>query len=367
MKPSAVQSYFASVQAFRGVAAVLVLLFHIDLACRLKWGFSYFDGLFAFGYCGISFFFVLSGFIIFTIHEKDLGKPQQFNRYLRKRVIRIYPTYWLILTIFILGQIVLPQFANEKNYSVWRVLASYALFPQDNLPILGVAWTLVFEVFFYLLFGLFILFSFKRIFLCLVLLFLFWSALSVYRYYLVLQAGHEVWVFPWSFIFNAYHFNFLMGILVAVLLKRIQCSWTTIYGGLVFTVVLFFLTVACEEYLQKKLTSLHSVFTYGTLSAFLLFFTLQWEKRKKVVIPRSIELVGDASYVLYLVHVPAITVCFVLLPKVFPLNEMSVVVKTFGATLISIFLIVFSIVFYRSLEEPLLLYLRKKFLISNKG
>ena len=56
-----------SIQVFRGLAALLVLLFHASLIVEKS---KYFDQtsietIFHFGDAGVDFFFVLSGFIIY--------------------------------------------------------------------------------------------------------------------------------------------------------------------------------------------------------------------------------------------------------------------------------------------------------------
>jgi len=54
-----------------------------------------------FGHAGVDFFFVLSGFIIFFVHGKDIGKPSRLPHYVWRRFIRIYPVYWAVTLISI--------------------------------------------------------------------------------------------------------------------------------------------------------------------------------------------------------------------------------------------------------------------------
>ena len=89
-----------SVQVFRGLAALLVVLFHGTQFISRKFGVAPLGGLFFFGFAGLHLFFVLSGYIIYFIHRPDIGLPRRFFGFARKRIIRIYPAYWAILRCF---------------------------------------------------------------------------------------------------------------------------------------------------------------------------------------------------------------------------------------------------------------------------
>jgi peptidoglycan/LPS O-acetylase OafA/YrhL len=49
--------------------------------------------------------------------------------------------------------LVIPGFANNKDLSWEKVIVSLLLIPQNDKPILDVGWTLIYEVYFYLLFS----------------------------------------------------------------------------------------------------------------------------------------------------------------------------------------------------------------------
>jgi exopolysaccharide production protein ExoZ len=110
---------------------------------------------FSFGHAGVDFFFVLSGFIITYVHRADIGNPRRLNQYLWKRVTRIYPLYWFVTAIVL----IFASFSAEKlaRLDAWHVIASLALIPHAREPLLGVAWTLQYEMLFYLTFAIAIL------------------------------------------------------------------------------------------------------------------------------------------------------------------------------------------------------------------
>src|SRR5665213_484275 len=135
------------IQAARGAAALLVVFYHAGRMLSLNQyvGNDPLDGLFSFGHAGVDFFFVLSGFIIYFVHHKDLNSPQRVSRYAWRRFVRIYPIYWVVT----LGAIALAVAGHHNDISVQRITASFFLLPQAEDPIVGVAWTLEHEVLFY--------------------------------------------------------------------------------------------------------------------------------------------------------------------------------------------------------------------------
>lgn len=86
---------FSSLQLWRGLAALLVVLFHTSLIFTLEkyWGADPMKGLFSFGAAGVEMFFVISGFIILHVHWGDIGVPGKLPGFLKKRFVRIICPY----------------------------------------------------------------------------------------------------------------------------------------------------------------------------------------------------------------------------------------------------------------------------------
>jgi hypothetical protein len=107
LQPAAVHTprkVFASLQAGRALAALLVVLLHLGLIIADA---KYFDvpwvgTPFRWGDAGVEFFFVLSGFIITSAHAGDISRPSRLIPYLQRRAIRIYPPYWIVFALVFL-------------------------------------------------------------------------------------------------------------------------------------------------------------------------------------------------------------------------------------------------------------------------
>lgn len=149
------QGKLLGIQAARGAAALLVVLYHAAKMIALPQyaGRIGFGGALSFGHAGVDFFFVLSGFIIYYVHHADIGVPQRFVRYAWRRLTRIYPSYWLV-TAFVAA---LMAMKHDPSLSLLRLVKSTLLVPDARDPILDVAWTLLHEMLFYGLFAIAIL------------------------------------------------------------------------------------------------------------------------------------------------------------------------------------------------------------------
>ncbi len=150
---SASGSRFAGLDGMRALAAIGVLVCHVALHV----GFSphnRFGHYFARLDVGVAVFFVLSGFLLYRpfVARRMDGRPRPPTRdYLRNRFLRIFPAYWLALTI--LGVVLDVRHRNDIQ-SFWDFVRYYGLLQSySNSSTLGglqQAWTLTNEVAFYL-------------------------------------------------------------------------------------------------------------------------------------------------------------------------------------------------------------------------
>src|SRR4028118_1225280 len=145
-------------QVYRGIAALLVVMVHITITSADLLNQLTFFNLFRAGWSGVDYFFVLSGFIMVYVHRSAIGKKDQLKSFLVKRAVRIYPIYWIITLAVWCLFLVIPAFANNQDLSLGHGIASLLLIPQKDIHyqdkfILEVGWTLIYEIYFYLLFS----------------------------------------------------------------------------------------------------------------------------------------------------------------------------------------------------------------------
>ncbi|MEZ5383038.1 MAG: acyltransferase [Microthrixaceae bacterium] len=135
-------------EGLRAVAALLVLFTHLaSSASGNRYGYARYTGRFD---VGVTIFFVISGYLLYLPFARALtGLRSQPNlrRYLRRRVLRIFPAYWVVMLVsaFIYER-AMPMDASElARYLTLTHIYTPSTFDNPVPP----AWSLSTEVAFY--------------------------------------------------------------------------------------------------------------------------------------------------------------------------------------------------------------------------
>lgn len=339
-----------SLQVYRGGAAVLVVLYHITVYMRESFDFTYLGNLFSFGFAGVDFFFVLSGFIIFYTNYRDIGHPQKVKRYLTKRLIRIYPIYWGVLTFKVLLLVAMPGIAKSHETDFLVILKSYFLFPQQNLPVIGVAWTLSYEILFYLLFAFAMWFGWRWM----LRLAFVWTA-GILVFFLLQITGifssQGLWL---GFLFSESNLEFILGCISAYIILNIRVPQN---GKFVISGVILFL-LSSIFVIRGGIVPSFTLF-FGLPSFLIVLGSVAYEQKRKLRFPAWLVFLGDASYSIYLTHAVFVN-AFMLIARQFDLAALTGPMVL--ATITSIVAVIGGCMVYVVLEKPLLVFLQDKFL-----
>jgi exopolysaccharide production protein ExoZ len=159
--PSRTQTLW-TVQVMRGVAALMVVVGHSQSAVGavLSANGSFTRSTLVPWGAGVDLFFVISGFIIVHASSRLFGTPGARREFLRRRLIRIVPLYWLVTTLFLLLLAAASLKGGDPFPDARAIFASYAFIPADTygdgrlFPVFDLGWTLNYEMFFYALLAL---------------------------------------------------------------------------------------------------------------------------------------------------------------------------------------------------------------------
>jgi peptidoglycan/LPS O-acetylase OafA/YrhL len=268
-------------QAGRAVAALAVVMCHASAAAAeatagipgwLRWAAGY-------GWLGVDFFFVLSGFIMAYSHRELSGGG--LARYARGRLARVLVPYVPVgVAVAALYTLVPP--GGDRD---WNWLASATLIPGSGTPALDVAWTLQFELVFYAVFGL---------------------SLAAGRPF----AGVTLWV--------------VAAVLYTLLVGEAPARFNP-YLNPIIVEFLFGMAAAkmvSSERIERPLLAAAAAFlSYAMLGggsearalfalamAFLVVTLVRAERSGALRVPGALVFLGGASYALYLVHSPLVAI-----------------------------------------------------------
>lgn len=289
LRTGQIDAKFGALEACRAFAASVVVLHHAGnmLAQPRFYGEQPFSGHLQNFNVGVDFFFVLSGFIIAWVHWSDIGDPSRLGRYAVKRFLRIYPPYWGVLIPLILLYLTVPAAGIPSQHDPLNMALSLLLLPAASQPVLGVAWTLVHEVFFYGLFAVVIIVGRAGL-----AIFPLW-ALAIVA--VDLRGGSS---FPLAFFASPFNLEFIMGVLAAVLLRsyRMPFPWVLSAAGTgSFLALMLFAPHIQDDPLIGRLA-------FGASAFLAVLGWVEVERRQAFRLPRALALFGAASYSIYLVH-----------------------------------------------------------------
>ena len=282
-----IADYFAkrklgTLEVGRGLAALAVVAHHASLSSDAFTSSDY-ARMFDFGIYGVDFFFVLSGFIIYHIHQNDPREFRAARHFLSKRIRRIYTPYLPITFALIATYLLFPGLSQGDR--PWGWFTSLTLMPSSSPPALSVAWTLTFEMVFYLFFLLFFVTRY------------FWHIVFAW---VILVFGAALFGVndPISnplmrTVFDPLILEFVAGMVAAHLFGRISPTrwWVPLCIG-IWGIVAFAL-----------LHDSHRVVLGISLAPLALGFALL-EQRYSFKISNSWALLGASSYAVYLIHNP---------------------------------------------------------------
>ncbi len=300
---------FQNLQALRGIACLLVVLIHLAV-CETVFGIArpFLRPYFWFGYAGVDLFFVLSGFLIFSTQAKHSGQPAALPGYLFRRAWRIYPAYWLATALAVGAMLLLAKswakFPDDGPHSRWVEWLTLWTGDRSNAYMVT-AWTLPYEVLFYAAFGLLIVLP-KRI---------GWILLPLWACYIIGRAAFDpAWSEPNSFLrhfANPLVLEFLLGCAIAFLIQRgYRLGWWGVILGLAWGATWALLGTDPADPVSMGAKMGFRTLAWGPTAALCVWGFVSLEERGRFTFPRWLQFLGDASYSIYLIHLPVMNFAF---------------------------------------------------------
>ena len=349
------------IQYLRGYAALMVVVDHAILAMLRQ--YPQYAGLEPFagdlGALGVRIFFVISGYIMVAIAYDSFAKPHATTKFWLARIKRIAPLYYLASALVL----ILPLgMGGHKSFTPTSIVESLLFLPanarpdeQHLLPVLGAGWTLVYEMFFYALFGLSLLFR-RQIGL--------WVTPAALAFLVLLGAAAKRHVpnaemNPLLFYTNTITVLFALGMGIGIW-QRSRFFLTRAIPAPAF--IGMAIPLAVVLYLNVKMPGSYpgwrSLLIYGLAGASVLICVAARPRP----VNRTMELLGNASFSIYLFHVFGMRGSLTLWDSVVstPMPLVRCVVSIVASLIVGLLA-------YRYLEQPIVRLLKPRSRQAREG
>lgn len=281
---------FKSIQYLRGIAATAIVFRHLsDRTDKYNIIVPGFNGI-DIGLWGVDLFFVISGFVMVYITKSDqAGFRYIFNFWIR-RYLRISPLYYIMTMVIIFVAMYVPS-STELRPSIEHTINSLLYIPSYNLsPVLGVGWTLNYEMYFYLIFGLVLFFPEKYQTTTMTV----WFSGSV-LFGFFYQSDNAIILQ----ITNPLLIEFLLGVFIGRFFRE-EKIWSVAHALIILSVSCLIIIFAELFDMGRELRFLF----YGIPCAGLVSALIALEARKVIKFDTKLLLLaGEISFSLYLVHI----------------------------------------------------------------
>lgn len=356
---TAAKPYHPTLDILRGLAILIVVFYH-------NFGSVSF---FRFGWLGVDLFFVLSGFLITDILLKSRDNKFYFRNFYIRRILRIFPLYYLVLFLFFtLSPVLFKQKGPETVFSYyqsnstwyWTYFQNWLMVKKGPAPVpfLSHFWSLAIEEQFYLFWPVMIFFikkyeTIKKIIIALI------AAAVIIRFGVWIAYSHEVEKFYCN-TFTRMD-SLLMGCLLAVHLKEGK----EIPMKLIKIIIAGFICLVSASLLLfgnlRQDNMLFPTVGYSLTAAFFTSVVYLFLKHEKIVIGwikhlSALRFAGKISYGMYVYHIPIYLILSNLLSRAFiSSSSLSIIDKPLFVSILSVLLtVIASTISFYVVERPIL-------------
>lgn len=393
---------YPSLTGLRFIAALAVVFAH-SIAMMVKWPDHALPMTIAslLADCGMSLFFILSGFVIHANYGANLSTPEGLWNFFVARFARLYPLYFIFVCYDLLMKLGFHQtnFERLKTLPFYITLTqSWIYFPLDGNALIyqfglapQVTWSISTEWFFYLAFPFLCLAGTllrhpRSVFLAMLALSLSALALTTtinlvsgpLRVFGVnafgeIAGNQQDGLYRWIVYFSPYVriFEFALGCLISTLVRILpaptareqQFGAQLLTGAFTAIGVSFF--VFGSGRMPSLITSLSMNFGFAPLLATIIFCCARYDNRiVRVLSSPRIVLGGETSYSIYLSHIVVIGAFRYEAPAI---TDPQILIAVFLQVATSTIAIIgLSLVLWSLVEIPVRRYIRCRFTIQTR-
>lgn len=315
--------YIKPLTSMRFIFSMMVFLSHITVfietnqTLSLKW-LSF--NLFSEGYIGVSFFFILSGFILsYSYQQKIISNKVSQNEFIINRITRIYPLHFL--TVIVSIPLVLISIDSGRDFLAQTVnLFLNITLIQSFVPVREVyfgfnspSWSISNEIFFYVVAPL----LFKRlmnvnnknaVLFILIVTFFIWIGI----YLVPVKYYHSIfYISPITRVFD-----FIIGIILFQLFKNnVSSKYSTLKLSILETVSILLFIVFFYFHREVPQVLRYSIYYWIPMMIIIFVFSIGGGLFSNILSKQWLIYLGKISFGFYLIHQLVIRYFSILIEK----------------------------------------------------
>lgn len=362
--------HFKILDALRGVAAIVVVLFHV---LEVYSGGDHVKQLINHGYLAVDFFFMLSGYVMAHAYD-DRWSTMTLKDFFKRRIIRLHPMIILGMTIgalcFYFGDS--AYFPKIAQTSIWQLLLvlliGYTLIPlptsmdirgwNEMHPLNGPAWSLFFEYIANILHALVL----RR--LSKIILFILVIIAGAALVHLAVTSGDVIG--GWSLEpeqlkigFTRLLFPYMAGMLLRRAIKIHRSRSTFLLSSLLLIIVLSFPRLGGHENLWQN--GIYESIVVILIFPLIIYLGAIGEIKSKNA-EKLYTFLGDISYPIYIIHFPFAYIFYAWVTK----NNIPIGQGTIVGIGLLIFTLILSYISLKFYDEPVRKWLSGRFMKKPK-
>lgn len=368
--------HYELLDGLRGVAALLVLFYHIFEGLSFAAGGTLITVI-NHGYLAVDFFFILSGFVISYAYDDRWGKTMTTGNFFKRRLIRLHPMIIMgvilgAITFFLQGSVQWDGTKIATSAVMLAMLCAMFFIPAvpgvsyeirgngEMFPLNGPSWSLFFEYIGNILYALFIHRLSNKALTVLVGL----SGIALAWFTIFNVSGYDMFGVGWTLdTVNFFGgtlrmlFPFSMGMLLARHFKPMNVK------GAFWICSMILLLLFCVPYIVTENSPISLNGLFEAICILFIFPVLLWigasGKTTDNFSSRVCKFLGDISYPLYAVHYPIMYLFYAWL-----INHKIYIFSEAWPTALAVYLgnILLAYLCLKLYDEPVRKWLAKKFL-----
>lgn len=314
--------YYPALDGVRGIAIIMVVLCH---------NFGFIPGFIYLGDGGVDLFFVLSGFLITDILLKTKGNKNYFSSFYIRRLLRIFPLYYLVVILFYLLAPLSPELRADVNYhsTHWPYLVMHLnnilriiYVRPDDVILLNHFWSLSLEEQFYLFWPLLVLWiPANRVLITSIASIVALAITARLIVWLEVEEGYTYWQIITNIRIDS--------IAIGCMLAGLRYVYPVRYQHYFMNFCLGLLSLTALGFFYKHLADAHFPYFkvigfsgYAALCGLLVLYCIRQEKQPRIFASPMLIFFGKISYGLYIFHYPIMVLGTIYLRWLYPFSQM---------------------------------------------